>query len=122
MVLLTSKTGIHEKLSEPCELWLNHPGLKTVDGYHGFVGSVDSEFFIFIFIFLYLLAQPLLKLQPQTLRTNQHFFLFFFLVSLAPSLSAFLLTTVSTFYLSLRCSCLSFLHFPLVLHFFSFTI
>ena len=86
--------------------------------YHGFAGSVDSEFFFFVV----LTGQPLLKLQPQTLRTHQHFFLhfflFFFSVSLAPSLSAFFQTAVSAFYLSLRWFCLLFLHFPLILRFF----
>ena len=35
-ILLTSKTGIYEKLSEPCELQFNLTGLKTVDDCHGF--------------------------------------------------------------------------------------
>ena len=74
--------------------------------------------FFLVFSFLFLLAQPLLKLQPQTLRSHQHFFVFFFSVSFTPSLSAFLPTAVFAFSLSLHCFCLLFLHFPLILCFF----
>ena len=50
-------------------------------------GLVDSKFFFFFF--RYLQAQPLMKLQPQTLRSHHYLFLFFFSVSLAFSLCIF---------------------------------
>ena len=47
-VLLTSKTGLYEKLSWTARRF-NLTGLKTVDGCHGSCRFSDSEFFFFFF-------------------------------------------------------------------------
>ena len=83
-VLLTSKTCIYEKLNEPCELRFNLTDLKTVDGY----GSPRFSWFR-VFFFWYLQTQPLMKLQPQTLRSQHYLFLFLFSISLTFSFCVF---------------------------------
>ena len=78
-VLLTSKTDIYEKLNEPCKPQFNLMDLKTVDG----CGSPRINWFrvFFFFFFGYLQTQPLMKLQPQTLRSQHYLFLFLFSIS-----------------------------------------
>ena len=86
-VLLTSKTGIYEKLNEPCEPRFNLTDLKTVDC----CGSPRFSWFrvFFFFFFGYLQTQPLMKLQPQTLRSQHYLFLFLFSISLTFSFCVF---------------------------------
>ena len=84
-VLLTSKTSIYEKFNEPCKSRFSLTDLKTVDGY----GSPKFSWFRVFFFFGYLQTQPLMKLQPQTLRSQYYLFLFLFSVSLTFSFCIF---------------------------------
>ena len=51
-------------------------------------GSIDLEFFFFFF-FGYLQTQPLMKLQPQTLRSQHYLFLFHFSILFTFSICVF---------------------------------
>ena len=102
-ILLTSKIDIYEKLNEPCEPQFNLTDLKIADDCH------DSRRFswfrvFFFFFFWYFQARPLMKLQPQTLRSHHYLFLFFFSISLTFSLCIFA-DCFSAFSLSLRFVC-----------------
>ena len=100
-ILLTSKTDIYKKLNEPCELQFNLTDLKIIDGCHD---SRRFSWFRVFFFFWYFHARPLMKLQPQTLRSHHYFFLFFFSISLAFSFCVFA-DCFSAFSLSLRFVC-----------------
>ena len=86
-ILLTSKTDIY--------IWKTQWTMRTAVQPHGFESrgrlwfSRFSWFRVFFFFFGYLQTQPLMKLQPQTLRSQHYLFLFLFSISLTFSFCVF---------------------------------
>ena len=115
MVILTSKTDIYEKLSEPCELRLNHPVLKAVDDYHGF--AIQNFF---------LGAYRLSHCWSFNLRPWDHTNIFSYSSSQSrlPLLSLHFcrLLFLHFLFLCVFLFCLLFMHFPLVQRFFPCTL
>ena len=111
-VLLTSKTGLYEKLSWTARIAVQPHGFENRGRLSRFLQV--QWFSVFFFFFWVLTAQPLMKLQPQTLRLHYYLFLFFFSVSLALSLSLslrFCRRLFLLFFLCLRFFRLLFLQF-----------